>query len=193
MGRAAHAAAAAAPCPDLVPEGRGDGAGGLQAGETIALPGALTAMVAGEINRPDGLVDLAAAVAGSGGPAVLVFEGVARNNFEGRPVQALDYEAFPEMAEAEMRAIGEDLAARWPGAKCAMVHRTGRLEIGEPSVIIAVGTPHRAECYAASRFAIDELKRRVPVWKKEIYADGEAWKPNAEAAAATAEPEAEPT
>ena len=121
------------------------------------------------------------AVEDPGFGAVLLFEGVARNNFEGRPVQALEYEAFPEMAEAEMRAIGAELTARWPGARCAIVHRTGRLRIGEPSVIIAVGTPHRAAAYEANRFAIDELKRRVPVWKKEIYDDGETWKPNAEA------------
>jgi len=113
--------------------------------------------------------------------AVLVFDGVARNNFEGRAVHALEYEAFADMAEAEMRAIGEALSERWPGAKCAIVHRTGRLLIGEPSVVIAVGTPHRAAAYEANRFAIDELKRRVPVWKKEIYDDGETWKPNPEA------------
>ncbi len=112
--------------------------------------------------------------------AVLVFEGVARDNFEGRAVRALEYEAWAPMAEQVMREIGDEVAARWPGSKVAMVHRTGRLEIGEPSVIIAVGTPHRAACYEASRYAIDTLKERLPVWKKEIYADGEAWKANPE-------------
>ncbi len=113
--------------------------------------------------------------------AILVFEGVARDNFEGRAVVGLEYEAFPEMAEAEMRRIGDEVAARWPGAKLAIVHRTGRLAIGEPSVIIAVGTPHRAAAYEANRYAIDTLKERVPVWKKEIYRDGATWKANAEA------------
>jgi len=121
------------------------------------------------------------AVEDPGFGAILVFEGVARDNFEGRAVVALEYEAFPEMAEAEMRRIGDEVAARWPGAKLAIVHRTGRLAIGEPSVVIAVGTPHRAAAYEANRYAIDELKKRVPVWKKEIYQDGSTWKANAEA------------
>lgn len=107
--------------------------------------------------------------------AVLTFEGVGRDEMDGRPVASLWYEAWPEVAEREMRAIAEEVGARWPGARVAMVHRTGPVAIGEPSVVIAVGTPHRAEAYAASRYAIDELKKRVPVWKKERYADGEAW------------------
>ena len=110
--------------------------------------------------------------------AVLVFEGVGRNHFEGRPVLALEYEAYAEMAVPEMERIAAEAAERW-SAKVAMVHRTGRVAIGEPSVVIAVGTPHRAACYEASRFAIDALKERVPVWKKEVYADGSAWKANA--------------
>jgi molybdopterin synthase catalytic subunit len=72
-----------------------------------------------------------------------------------------------------------DECAQKFGAKVAMVHRTGRVEIGEPSVVIAVGTAHRDAAYQSSRYAIDELKQRVPVWKKELYADGSAWKANA--------------
>jgi len=111
--------------------------------------------------------------------AILVFEGVARNNFDGRQVVQLAYEAWPEMAIPVMAEIGAEIARRWPGTRTAIVHRTGIVAIGEPTVVIAVGTPHRAECYAASRHALEELKARVPVWKKEIYTDGSAWKANA--------------
>lgn len=109
--------------------------------------------------------------------AVLVFEGVGRNHFDGRPVHALTYEAYAEMAVPAMQQIADEASERW-SARVAIVHRTGTVAIGEPSVVIAVGTPHRAACYEASRFAIDALKERVPIWKKEIYADGHAWKAN---------------
>jgi molybdopterin synthase catalytic subunit len=110
--------------------------------------------------------------------AILVFEGVARDTFAGRGVVELAYEAYAPMAVGVMEEIGADIAARWPGARTAIVHRVGHVAIGEPTVVIAVGTPHRAECYAASRHALEELKARVPVWKKEIYTDGSAWKAN---------------
>jgi MoaE-MoaD fusion protein len=119
------------------------------------------------------------AVSWPGAGAVLTFLGIARDNFGGRAVQALEYEAYTEMAVPVMEQIRDDLVARWPDARLAIVHRTGRLAIGEASVVIAVASPHRAAAYEASRYAIDELKVRVPVWKKEVYADGEAWKANA--------------
>lgn len=121
-----------------------------------------------------------AAVTWPGAGAVLTFLGIARDHFEGRPVRALEYEAYPELAVPVLLEIADEVAARWPGARVAMVHRTGRLDISEPSVVISVGTPHRGACYEASRFAIDTLKARLPVWKKEIYSDGAAWKANAE-------------
>jgi molybdopterin synthase catalytic subunit len=121
-----------------------------------------------------------AAVAWPGAGAVLSFLGVARDSFEGRAVVALEYEAYPEMAVPVMEEIAAEVAARWPGARLAIVHRTGRLAIGEASVVISVATAHRGACYEASRYAIDALKARVPVWKKEVYADGAAWKANAE-------------
>ncbi len=111
--------------------------------------------------------------------AILVFEGVARNEFQGRPVEALEYEAYPEMAIPVLEAIGAEVADRWPGARVSIVHRTGRLAIGATSLVIAVGAPHRPAAYEASRHVLEVLKQRLPVWKKEIYADGEAWKPNA--------------
>ena len=110
--------------------------------------------------------------------AILVYEGDARNHFEGRAVTELSYEAWPEMAVPAMEQIGNEIARKWPGARCAIVHRTGVVPVTEASVVIVVGTPHRAECYAASRHAIEALKERVPIWKKEIYADGAAWKAN---------------
>ena len=131
-----------------------------------------------------GLVDVSidvaavrAAVSDPGFGAILVFEGVGRDHFDGRSVQALEYEAYEAMAVPAMQQIADEAAGRW-GAKVAIVHRTGRVDIGEASVVIAVGTPHRAACYEASRFVIDTLKVRVPIWKKEIYADGHAWKAN---------------
>ena len=110
--------------------------------------------------------------------AILVFEGVARNHFQGREVVELAYEAYDAMAIPVMRQIGDEISQRWPGTRTAIVHRTGIVPVGEPTVVIAVGTPHRAECYAASRYALEQLKARVPVWKKEIYTDGSAWKAN---------------
>ncbi len=130
----------------------------------------------------DGPIDvgaLRALVDAPGHGALLIFEGVARNNFDGRPVHALAYEAYPTMAVPVLEAIGAEVAARWPDTALAIVHRTGRLAIGEASVVIAVGAPHRPAAYEASRYALEALKDRLPVWKKEIYADGEAWKPNA--------------
>ena len=131
------------------------------------------------VDGPIDVPSVRAAVDDPGFGAILVFEGVGRNHFEGRPVVALEYEAYPPMAIKEMQRIGVEVGQRWPGVAVAMVHRTGRVAIGEPSVVIAVGAPHRGACYAASRYAIDTLKDRVPIWKKEVYADGSAWKANA--------------
>ncbi len=116
-----------------------------------------------------------AAVARPEAGAICTFLGVVRNSNLGRDVGHLEYEAFPEMAMPSMVRIAEVVAERWPGARAAIVHRTGRLEIGEASVVIAVSSPHRAEAFEACRWAIDTLKTAVPIWKKEIWADGEAW------------------
>jgi molybdopterin synthase catalytic subunit len=91
-------------------------------------------------------------------------------------VKFLEYEAHAPMAESEMSKIGETVRARWPGVKRVCIwHRTGRLEIGESSVLIAVSAAHRGEAFEACRYAIDTLKRTVPVWKKEHFEDGEVW------------------
>ena len=108
--------------------------------------------------------------------AVVVFHGVVRDHSDGgRGVHYLEYEAYPEMAEAQMRAIGDELRARWAVQDVAMVHRIGRVDIGEPSVVIAVASPHRGEAFDACEYAIDTLKATVPIWKKEVFADGEVW------------------
>lgn len=128
----------------------------------------------------DGAIDVAAvraAVSDRGHGGILVFEGVARDNVNGPRVRLLAYEAYAELAEPVMDAIASEAAARWP-AKVAIVHRTGEVAIGEPSLVIAVGTPHRPECYEASRYVLEQIKLRLPVWKKEVTEDGSHWKAN---------------
>ena len=121
---------------------------------------------------------VADAVRHEGAGAVLVFSGDTRDSFDGRAVVRLEYEAYAEMAVPEMARIRDQMAEQWPGVRVAMVHRTGVVPSGETSVVIAVSAPHRDAAYAASRFAIDALKARVPIWKKEVYADGSTWKAN---------------
>jgi molybdopterin synthase catalytic subunit/molybdopterin converting factor small subunit len=118
----------------------------------------------------------AAAVDDPGAGGIAIFSGVVRNQTRGRDVKFLEYEAHVPMAEAKMREIGQAIHRRWPGVKrVAMLHRLGRLEIGESSVLIAVSSAHRAEAFAACQYAIDTLKSTVPVWKKEHFGDGEVW------------------
>ena len=120
--------------------------------------------------------------------AALLFWGVVRNRNEGRAVSHLEYSAYAEMAERMMQRIGEEAIARFGVGDVRVVHRVGRLEVGEASVAIAVASPHRAEAYEASRYVIEELKRRVPVWKREGYVDGDSeWVPGFSAATAEAE------
>jgi len=134
---------------------------------------------------PLALEPLIAAVRDDAHGAIVTFLGVTRatSNGDSRPVEALEYEAYPAMAQAEMEAIAAEAQRRFGPLRIAMLHRTGRVERGEPSVAIAVGTPHRPAAFAACAFAIDALKARVEIWKNECYADGaSAWQPNAEAA-----------
>ncbi len=119
--------------------------------------------------------ELEAAVSHSGAGAIVTFTGIVRDNSRGQPVTHLDYEAYAEMAVPQMRKIGDEIKERWPVARVAMAHRTGHLEIGEASVVIAVSCPHRAEAFEACKWAIDRLKESVPIWKKEHAADGTFW------------------
>jgi molybdopterin synthase catalytic subunit len=106
--------------------------------------------------------------------AVTVFAGVVRNRSRGREVRYLEYEAYEPMALKQMRRIAEEAARRW-GARVAMVHRLGRMDVGETSVVIAVATPHRQQAFEACRWCIDTLKEQVPIWKKEVCPDGTYW------------------
>ncbi len=120
--------------------------------------------------------------------AVVVFDGIVRNNSGGRKTLHLEYEAYESMALAKMREIGAEIHRKFPIHRVALVHRLGRLEIGETSVFIAVSSPHRRAAFDACRFAIDTLKRTVPIWKKEFFADGAVW---AEGEVPAANPEAD--
>ena len=118
---------------------------------------------------------LEAAVAHAGAGAICTFTGVVRDHSRGQSVTELDYEAYAEMATAQMRKIGDEIAEQWPEARVAMAHRTGRLQIGDASVVVSVSCPHRAEAIAACKWGIDRLKESVPIWKKEYAADGTYW------------------
>lgn len=107
--------------------------------------------------------------------AVVMFDGFVRNHFKGRRTLYLEYEAYEPMAYSKMREIGAEIRANFKIHRLAMVHRLGRLEIGETSVLIAVSSPHRGAAFDACRYAIDTLKRAVPIWKKEYFAGGAVW------------------
>ena len=107
--------------------------------------------------------------------AVVVFDGIVRNHSGGRATLYLDYEAYEPMALAKMREIGAEIRQKFSIHRIAMLHRLGRLEIGETSVLIAISSPHRRAAFDACRFAIDTLKHTVPIWKKEYFADGADW------------------
>ena len=121
------------------------------------------------------------AVEGPDAGAVVLFFGTVRNNTDGRPVNCLEYEAYPPMAEKKMAEIAQEISDKWGLDRVAMVHRVGKLEIGEVSVAVAVASPHRKDGFEACKFAMDRLKQIVPIWKREVWADGEAeWvKPDA--------------
>ena len=106
--------------------------------------------------------------------AVLLFLGVVRNHADGRPVGGIHFDAYQTMAASVLREIAHEAAERLGTDRLSVVHRTGDLAIGDVSVAIAVSSPHRAEAYEASRYVIEEIKTRLPVWKKEHYTDGEA-------------------
>ena len=107
--------------------------------------------------------------------AIVTFDGCVRNQSHGRRTLYLEYEAYESMAIAKMREIASEVHAKFPIDRVAIAHRLGRLEIAETSVFIAVSAPHRAAAFEACRFAIDTLKRSVPIWKKEYFEDGAVW------------------
>ena len=110
-----------------------------------------------------------------GSGAVVLFLGVVRDEDQGRRVRYLEYEAYRPMAVKELRRVGQEVAARWPSVRVAMRHRVGRLAVGETALVVAVAAPHREEAFAACGYTVDRIKAIVPIWKKEVWEDGEAW------------------
>jgi molybdopterin synthase catalytic subunit len=126
---------------------------------------------------PD-MLDAAAIAATVESPAcgaVATFVGLVRNHNAGRRVEWLDYEAYPSLAVKTFERIGSEAAARWPEVALAIHHRSGRIAIGEASVVIAAASPHRADAFAACRYAIERVKQIAPVWKHEHFEGGDVW------------------
>lgn len=115
---------------------------------------------------------LLAEVSDSATGATVLFLGTVRDENDGQPVRALDYSAYGAMAERELAAIATEAEQRWPESRVVVEHRIGSLALGDISVAIAVGHPHRGPAYDASRYVIEELKQRLPIWKREHYVDG---------------------
>jgi len=118
---------------------------------------------------------LRARLLGGEAGAVLIFDGVARNNTKGRRTVFLEYEGYVEMALSTFRQIGDEAHGRWPISRIGIIHRLGRVEISESSVVIVVTSPHRKDAFEACRYAIDRLKKIAPIWKKEYFEDGAVW------------------
>jgi molybdopterin synthase catalytic subunit len=127
------------------------------------------------INQPIDLQELVRFVSDPEAGAIATFIGTTRNHNDGRKVIALDYDGYPEMAEKELARIGAAAHKQWPICRMAIVHRIGPVQITESSVMIAVSSGHRAAAFAACRFAIEEIKKTVPIWKKEVFEGGEVW------------------
>ena len=119
------------------------------------------------------LGDVIRAVEAGDAGAIVHFLGVVRNNTEGREVSYLEYEAYPPMAKKKMAEIAQEIHEKWGLDRVAMIHRVGRLEIGEVSVAVAVASPHRREAFEACHYAMNRLKQIVPIWKREVWTDGE--------------------
>ena len=121
------------------------------------------------------LQELIAFVSDPEAGAIATFIGTARNHNEGRKVLSLEYDAYPEMAEKELAQLGQEAQEQWKLCRVAIVHRIGPVQVGEASVMIAVSAAHRQDAFTACRFAIEEIKKRVPIWKKEVFKGGEVW------------------
>jgi molybdopterin synthase catalytic subunit len=127
------------------------------------------------INQAIDLQELVRFVTDPEAGAIATFIGTTRNHNDGRKVIALDYDGYPEMAEKELARIGAVASKQWRICRMAIVHRLGPVQITEASVMIAVSSGHREAAFAACRFAIEEIKRTVPIWKKEVFEGGEVW------------------
>jgi molybdopterin synthase catalytic subunit len=128
-------------------------------------------IVRGPIDLDEALSSVKSSEAG----AIDVFIGTTRNHSDGREVLSLEYEAYEPMAVRLMEAVGAEARRRWAIDRFAIVHRVGGVEVGDASVVIAVSAVHRREAFEACRYVIDALKRDIPIWKKEVFSDGEVW------------------
>ena len=124
---------------------------------------------------PITVAEVEAAVRHGGAGAIVSFTGTVRDQTKGVAVEALEYESYRSMAEKYLAKIGAEVGEQWPQARVAILHRIGRLTVGEASVVIAVASPHRADAFEACRHVIERLKQDVPIWKKEIRTDGSVW------------------
>jgi molybdopterin synthase catalytic subunit len=127
------------------------------------------------VDAPINSEEIVAAIKAGSDGAVCVFDGIVRDNTRGRRTLYLDYEAYREMALEQMRQLADEAVTRFGVREVAMVHRLGRLEVGETSVLIAVASAHRAAAFDACRWLIDTLKKTVPIWKRETFVDGAVW------------------
>lgn len=107
--------------------------------------------------------------------AVVTFLGTTRNHSGGKRVLYLDYEAYEPMAQKVLGRIAEEVEQRWSIGHVSIAHRFGRLDIGEISLVVAIGSPHREEAFQACQYVVDRIKENVPIWKKEVFEDGEVW------------------
>ncbi len=147
----------------------------LHAGDDVALIPPVSGGADGPFrvtSEPLDPTELLAAVRQDESGAVVLFHGVARNNSDGRRVVALEYDAHASLAEKKLREVAGEVRSRWPVTAIAVLHRTGRLAIGEASLLVAVSSAHRREAFEAAQYAVDRIKQIVPVWKKEIWEDG---------------------
>jgi molybdopterin synthase catalytic subunit len=149
----------------------------VKAGDEVALipPVAGGSGLFAVVDRALSLQEVVDAVSGPGQGGIVTFSGAVRNQTKGRRVVRLEYEAYGEMAVKKLEELGTRAAQQWPGTRLAIVHRVGVLQPGELAVVIAASAPHRAEAFAACSFAIEQLKVDVPIWKREVYEDGDVW------------------
>ena len=127
------------------------------------------------IDKPISAKEVRDAVWDETAGAIVIFEGIVRRYSRGKRVSYLDYESYKAMAEKKLAEVAAEIHAKWGIEKVAVRHRVGHLEIGDVAVAIAVASPHRREAFAACEYAIDRIKRIVPIWKKEVWEDGEEW------------------
>jgi len=150
--------------------------GGTARAASVSDEGGGGALILTELTRePIDAVKLVATAKKGEDGAVVVFDGIVRNNSRGRQTLYLDYEAYEEMAAKQMSELAQEARSRFDVRQVTVVHRLGRLVVGETSVLIVVASAHRAQAYDASRWLIDTLKKTVPIWKKETFVDGAVW------------------